>query len=176
MHMHRVRGCGSPPDSGPICLPLGPKSQRERRRLLLVAFAAAALVVAAAGCGGGGGGSTTGAASASTAGSSSAGTPTGPSAGKTTTLHIEPDPSGALHFNKTTLAAPAGKVTIVMANPSPLKHDVAIEGNGVDVKGNVVSTGGTSTVSAKLKPGTYAFLCTVDGHADAGMKGTLTVS
>jgi uncharacterized cupredoxin-like copper-binding protein len=30
-------------------------------------------------------------------------------------------------------------------------------------------------VSADLKPGTYTFLCTVDGHAAAGMKGTLTV-
>jgi uncharacterized cupredoxin-like copper-binding protein len=91
-------------------------------------------------------------------------------------LHIQADPSGALRFNKTTLSASAGKITIVMANPSPLQHDVAIEGNGVDVKGSVVSKGGTSTVSASLKPGTYMFLCTVDGHADAGMKGTLTVS
>jgi len=73
------------------------------------------------------------------------------------------------------LTAPAGKVTIVMANPSPLQHDVAIQGNGVDVAGAVVSKGGTSTVSADLKPGTYTFLCTVDGHAAAGMKGTLTV-
>ena len=32
-----------------------------------------------------------------------------------------------------------------------------------------------ATVSTDLKPGTYTFLCTVDGHADAGMKGTLTV-
>jgi uncharacterized cupredoxin-like copper-binding protein len=136
-------------------------------------------MVAAAGCGGGGGGSTSGAASASTAGTttaSAAGTTTAPSSGKATTLHIEAEPSGALHFNKRTLSAPTGKVTIVMANPSPLQHDVAIEGNGVKVTGKVVSTGGTSTVSANLKPGTYTFLCTVDGHADAGMKGTLTIS
>jgi plastocyanin len=91
-------------------------------------------------------------------------------------LHIEADPSGALRYNKTTLSASAGKVTITMANPSPLQHDVAIEGNGVSDTGNIVSTGGTSTVSVNLKPGTYTFLCTVDGHADAGMKGTLKVS
>jgi plastocyanin len=139
------------------------------RRLLLLPFAAAVLVVAAAGCGGGGGGSTTGAAATTPSG-------TGSSApGKSTTLHVQADPSGALRFDKQTLTAPAGKVTIVMANPSPLQHDVAIEGNGVDVAGAVVSKGGTSTVSADLKPGTYTFLCTVDGHAAAGMKGTLTV-
>jgi uncharacterized cupredoxin-like copper-binding protein len=178
MHVHRVRGCGSPPDSGPNCLPLGPTSQRGRRRLLL-AFAAAALIVAAAGCGGGGGGSTTGAAPTSTTGAASTSTPsstTAASSGKATTLHIEANPSGALQFNKKTLTAPTGKVTIVMANPSPLQHDVAIQGNGVNVTGNIVSTGGTSTVTANLKPGTYTFLCTVDGHADAGMKGMLTVS
>jgi len=175
MHVHRIRGCGSTPDSGPACLPPGPTRQTERGRLLLIAFAAAALVVAAAGCGGGGGGSTTGAASASSAATSSGAAPASSSSGKATTLHIQADPSGALRFNKTTLSAPAGKVTIAMANPSPLQHDVAIEGNGVDVTGKIVSKGGTSTVSATLKPGTYTFLCTVDGHADAGMKGTLTV-
>jgi plastocyanin len=140
------------------------------RRLLVLPFAAAVLVVAAAGCGGGGGGSTTGAAASSTPSSTGSSTP-----GKSTTLHLQADPSGALRFDKQTLTAPAGKVTIVMANPSPLQHDVAIQGNGVDVAGAVVSKGGTSTVTTDLKPGTYTFLCTVDGHAAAGMKGTLTV-
>jgi azurin len=58
---------------------------------------------------------------------------------------------------------------------SHVPHDIAIQGNGVDVTGKVVTDGGTSTVTANLDPGTYTFLCTVDGHADAGMKGTLTV-
>jgi len=140
------------------------------RRLLVLPFAAAVLAAAVAGCGGGGGGTTTGAAASSTPG----GTASAPS-GKSTKLHLQADPSGALRFNKQTLAAPAGSVTIVMNNPSPLQHDIAIEGNGVDVAGAVVSTGATSTVSADLQPGTYTFLCTVPGHADAGMKGTLTV-
>ena len=41
--------------------------------------------------------------------------------------------------------------------------------------GQVVSSGGTSQVTVSLKPGTYQFLCTVPGHAAAGMKGVLTV-
>jgi plastocyanin len=92
-----------------------------------------------------------------------------------TTLNVQADASGALRVDKNRLSAAAGKVTIDMGNPSPLSHVIAIQGNGVDVKGAVVSKGGTSTVSADLKPGTYTFLCTVDGHAAAGMKGTLTV-
>jgi plastocyanin len=81
----------------------------------------------------------------------------------------------ALKFNKTTLDAKAGKVTITMDNPSDIPHAVAIEGNGVDVDGNTVGKGGVSTVAANLKPGKYTFYCPVDGHKDAGMKGTLTI-
>ena len=39
----------------------------------------------------------------------------------------------------------------------------------------MVQNGGTSTISQNLKPGTYTFYCSVDGHEAAGMKGTLTV-
>jgi mono/diheme cytochrome c family protein/plastocyanin len=70
--------------------------------------------------------------------------------------------------------APAGRLQVEMPNPSPIEHDIAIEGpaNG---KGPVVGTGGTSRFTITLKAGKYEFLCTVTGHADAGMKGTLTV-
>ena len=50
------------------------------------------------------------------------------------------------------------------------------KGNGVDVKGEVVATGGTSTVSEELEPGTYTFYCSVEGHREGGMEGTLTVT
>jgi len=62
-----------------------------------------------------------------------------------------------------------------MANPSSLPHAVSVEGNGVDKDGNTVQKGGTSTVTATLKPGTYDFYCPVDGHRQAGMEGKLTV-
>jgi hypothetical protein len=55
-----------------------------------------------------------------------------------------------LRFNVTSLAAKAGKVKLVMSNPSSLTHSIAIEGNGVTAAGSVVTQGGTSTVSANL--------------------------
>jgi plastocyanin len=81
-----------------------------------------------------------------------------------------------LKFNKTTLRASHGKVTIVMSNPSSTKHAVAIEGHGVDKDGKTVGKGKTSRVTVTLKKGTYTFYCPVDGHKAAGMKGKLIVS
>jgi plastocyanin len=166
MHRDPARGGGPSRYPGPTSPPLGPPDRTGP--FLLSLLTAAALVLAAAGCGGGSGGSAAN-SPATTSGASAAGS------GKGTTLHIKADASGALRFDKSTLTAKAGKVTIVMGNPSPLSHDIAIQGNGVDVTGATVTQGGTSTVTADLKPGTYTFLCTVDRHAAAGMKGTLTV-
>jgi len=71
--------------------------------------------------------------------------------------------------------ATAGQVTIKSENPQSTEHDIAIEGNGVNQKGEVVSNGGVSQFSADLKPGTYAFFCSVPGHREGGMEGKLTV-
>ena len=90
-------------------------------------------------------------------------------------LEISADPDGALAYDVSELTAKAGTVTITMANPSPLPHNVAIKGNGVDLKGEVVGTGGTSTVATDLAAGTYTFYCSVPGHEAGGMTGTLTV-
>jgi plastocyanin len=92
------------------------------------------------------------------------------------TLKIAADPGGALKFDKSSLTAKAGKLTIVMDNPSDLPHAVEIEGNGVEVAGDTVMKGGVSEASADLKPGEYEFYCPVGNHKDAGMEGTLTVN
>jgi plastocyanin len=94
-----------------------------------------------------------------------------------TVLKIDADPSGALKFDKTSLTAKPGKVTIEMDNPSSVPHAVEIEGasEGSGVPGKTVEKGGVSKATATLKAGTYTFYCPVDGHEAAGMKGTLTV-
>jgi uncharacterized cupredoxin-like copper-binding protein len=92
-----------------------------------------------------------------------------------TTLKVSADKT-KLAYTKKTLKAPAGKVTIVMKNPSFLQHDVAIKLNGKVHKSKLVGKGGTAKLTLKLKPGTYTFYCTVPGHAAAGMKGKLIVS
>ena len=155
---------------------------------LATAALAAAAVVALAGCGSSssaGSASSTTTAQTAAAGSSGYGSSTGSGsttaatpAAATSTAALSADPSGALKFNTTTLAAKAGTVTITMANPSSsgVPHAIAVEGNGVDQDGKTVEPGGSSTLTVKLKPGTYTFYCPVPGHEAAGMKGTLTVS
>jgi plastocyanin len=145
------------------------------RRLTLFA---ALTALAIAGCGG----SSNNEKSASSSSSNATSTPTATataasnsSSGGGETIKLAADKS-ALKFDKSSLTAKAGKVTLVMSNPSGIPHAVAIEGNGVDVDGKTVGNGGTSTASADLKPGKYEFYCPVDGHKAAGMKGTLTVS
>jgi plastocyanin len=92
-----------------------------------------------------------------------------------TTLNLSASKT-ALKFNKKTLRAERGKVTIRMANPSSARHAVSVEGHGIDKDGKVVGKGGTSRVTVTLKKGTYTFYCPVGGHEAAGMKGKLIVS
>jgi mono/diheme cytochrome c family protein len=87
-------------------------------------------------------------------------------------LQIDADETGALAFTASTATAPAGPLEFVMENPSPIEHNIALEGDG---EGPVVGNGGTSQFKANLKPGKYTFLCTVPGHAEGGMQGELTV-
>lgn len=98
------------------------------------------------------------------------------SGGKAQTIKISADPGGALKFDKSSLTAAPGKVTIVMDNPSDLPHAVEIEGAGVEVAGDTVMKGGVSKASAEVKAGEYEFYCPVGNHKDAGMEGTLTVN
>ena len=96
--------------------------------------------------------------------------------GTVKTLTISADPSGQLRFDKDTLAGPAGNIRITMQNPSPVPHNVSLEGpGGVNKQGQTVQKGGASEVEAALKPGSYTYFCSVPGHRDAGMEGTLTV-
>jgi plastocyanin len=98
-----------------------------------------------------------------------------PVAEKAGALEIDADPTGQLKFLASSATGTAGKVTLRMKNASSVPHDIAVKGAGVAQVGPIVSGGGTSTVTTTLKPGTYTFYCSVDGHEAAGMKGTLTI-
>jgi plastocyanin len=92
------------------------------------------------------------------------------------TVSLEANKEGQLSYNTKSLSAKAGKVTIEMANMSPVEHNVTIAQGSKVLGATPTFTGGKKSVTVNLAPGTYTFYCSVPGHRQAGMEGTLTVS
>jgi mono/diheme cytochrome c family protein len=101
-----------------------------------------------------------------------AGKPVAASNGK---LALPADPNGQLAYISKQATAPAGALEIDSKNAASIPHDISLEGNGVNTKGKVVQNGGVSTIKVNLKAGKYTFYCSVPGHREGGMVGTLTV-
>jgi plastocyanin len=95
-------------------------------------------------------------------------------AGGETTLQLAADET-ALAFDKTELEAQAGKVTIDFDNPSAIEHNVVIEQGGKELAGFEPIVESEEELTADLEAGSYEFICSVPGHEEAGMKGTLKV-
>jgi plastocyanin len=91
-------------------------------------------------------------------------------------LALAADPTGMLKFDKKTLSAKAGKVTIDFTNKSQVGHDVTVAQGATKIGGTPVITNSQASVSVNLKAGQYVFYCSVPGHRQAGMQGTLTVA
>jgi plastocyanin len=80
-------------------------------------------------------------------------------------------------FSAMSLKAKAGTVTIHFTNNAPEGHNFTLQSaSGKVVAATPTFKGGTKTLTASLKPGTYTYLCSVPGHRQGGMQGTLTVS
>ena len=143
--------------------------------LLALALASVALVA----CGGGDDDSTTPATTGgetTTAAAGGAGTKEEGGGGAAAALEFEADPGGQLAYTTTSASTKAGEVTIDFNNPQPLPHDVKIESSdGEEVGGTDTVSEGSESATVELEPGTYTFYCSVPGHREAGMEGTLTV-
>jgi plastocyanin len=88
------------------------------------------------------------------------------------TISIPADPNGQLAFQTNQATGKPGSITISMQNKSGTPHDIVIDGKG---KGEIVQNGGTSKFTANFDAGKYTYYCSVPGHRQAGMQGTLTV-
>ena len=144
-----------------------------RKLVLLVALAILAPLTLAA-CGGDDNNETTSVETTQT--TTQVGGGGGGGGGGGETISLSADPSGALAFEQTSLSAQAGNDTIDFDNPAPVGHDVCVEDSSGSELGcsNVISEDKTS-LTVDLKPGTYAYFCSVDAHRAGGMEGTLTV-
>jgi uncharacterized cupredoxin-like copper-binding protein len=75
------------------------------------------------------------------------------------------------HFTLSKSSVAKGSVTFTITNSGKLEHDFKIGGK-TSAK---VKPGKSTKLTVSLKAGKMKYLCTVPGHAAAGMKGTLTV-
>jgi plastocyanin len=120
--------------------------------------------------------STSTAAPKSTSAAPKATTPTPAPATAATALKLTANPAGLLSFDTKSLSAKAGSVTITFTNNAPLEHNVTVAQGATVVGATPTFQAGVRALTLKLKPGTYTFYCSVPGHRQAGMEGTLNVS
>jgi uncharacterized cupredoxin-like copper-binding protein len=88
-----------------------------------------------------------------------------------TTVKVTAGKPTEFHFVLSKMSVPAGAVTFTIANKGKLAHDFKIGGK----TSKMVQPGKSVTLKVTLKKGKNKYLCTVPGHAAAGMKGTLVV-
>ena len=142
------------------------------KRVSAVLIVAALGVVGLAACGGSSDNSTT--AASTPASTTPAGG--GAAAGGGSTVDISTPSGSDLAFDQKTVSAKAGSVTIDFDNKEALSHDVKVEdSSGQELGGTDLVSSGTATATVDLQAGTYTFFCSVPGHREAGMQGTLTV-
>jgi uncharacterized cupredoxin-like copper-binding protein len=92
------------------------------------------------------------------------------------TVNVSADPGGALAFEQKTLRAPAGAVTFELENDASIAHDFCIERDGEDLGCTDEIANASDSLTVDLESGEYTFYCSVPGHREGGMEGTLTVN
>lgn len=90
-------------------------------------------------------------------------------------LALVADPGGALRFDKTRAAVLAGRVTIRLTNDSTVEHNVTIAQSSKTLGVTKTISESTDTIMLELARGDYVFFCSIPGHRQSGMEGTLTV-
>jgi plastocyanin len=128
-----------------------------RRRPLLLVLALVTFAFAVAACGG----------------DDDEAEPAANGGGGAQTVAIAADPEGGFAFDKQALEASAGEVTFEFTNEASIPHNFTIE--DVDGAATDTVTGADDSVTVNLEAGSYTFFCSVPGHREGGMEGTLTV-
>ena len=81
-------------------------------------------------------------------------------------------------FTPTAIPGKVGDNTFFLVNEGKSSHDMTIkDATGKQLaRSELVQPGNTAILTVKLDAGAYDVICSQAGHADAGMKATLTVS
>jgi plastocyanin len=91
------------------------------------------------------------------------------SAVQTTTVQVK---ATDFKFALTPKTVKHGRITFVIRNASAALHNFRIAGH----TSKTIGSGKTTRLTVTLKRGRYPYKCTVDSHAELGMKGVLRVT
>ena len=95
------------------------------------------------------------------------------SAARATTVTVTAGKPAEFRFTLSKKSAPLGTVTFKVTNKAALPHDFKINGH----KTKLLVPGQSQTLKITFKKkGSYPYLCTVTGHAAAGMKGIFKIT
>jgi uncharacterized cupredoxin-like copper-binding protein len=95
------------------------------------------------------------------------------SSGRAATVTVTPGKPSEFRFTLSKKSVPHGAVTFKVTNKGSIPHDFKIGGK----RTKLLSPGRSATLKITFKKaGKYPYLCTVTGHAAAGMKGNLKVT
>ena len=87
-----------------------------------------------------------------------------------TKVTVKAGVGNALKFSLSRKTAPHGKVKFVVTNVSSIPHDFKIAGKKTPM---LTKKGASASLTVTLAKGkSYKYICTVPGHAAAGMSGT----
>ncbi len=83
-----------------------------------------------------------------------------------------------MKFEPKSFSVRAGEVTFVVKNVGTVEHSLVIEDSARASVGSIpsIAVGATGQLVVTLTPGTYALICNLPGHREAGMTGMLTVT
>jgi plastocyanin len=87
----------------------------------------------------------------------------------TTTVQVK---ATDFKFGLSTKTVKHGRITFVIRNASSALHNFSIAGHTSKMAG----PGKTTRLTVMLKRGRHPYKCTVDSHAELGMKGVLRVT
>ncbi len=110
---------------------------------------------------------------------------TGNTANGPTTVNVVAGKPSEFRFTLSTRSVKQGTVTFKLTNKGALPHDLKLcsRSTGGDANScagktsTTISPGGSTNLKVTFATkGTYEYLCTVPGHAAAGMKGDIKVA
>lgn len=81
----------------------------------------------------------------------------------------------ALKPSKITLEE-AGTYTFKAVNDGSSDHALELEGEGAEAATDTIAPMASAELTVELKAGTYELYCPIDGHAEQGMKASVSVA